>query len=130
MVTSIVGTVALGLALIAAGLAPAGAFWLAVGAWLLFGLALPVATGPLQALYQAVVPAEVQGRFFALNTSALALATPLALALGGPLADRVGVRSLFLVGGVATLAVALVRALSRSVRALDKVAAQGLRPAG
>jgi len=64
-------------------------------------------------IYQHAVPAGMQGRFFTLNRSALSLA------VGGPLADRFGVRTLFLAGGAATLAIALVRAFTPAIRALD-----------
>jgi DHA3 family macrolide efflux protein-like MFS transporter len=70
-------------------------------------------------IYQHAVPAGMQGRFFTLNRSALSVATPLSLAVGGPLADRLGVRTLFLAGGAATLAIALVRAFTPGIRALD-----------
>jgi hypothetical protein len=70
-------------------------------------------------IYQHAVPAGMQGRFFTLNRSALSVATPLSLAVGGPLADWLGVRTLFLAGGAATLAIAFVRAFTPAIRALD-----------
>ena len=73
----------------------------------------------LHTIYQHAVPAGMQGRFFTLNRSALSVATPLSLAVGGPLGDRFGVRTLFLAGGAATLAIALVRAFTPAIRALD-----------
>lgn len=117
--TSLIGTVGVAAALIVVGSAPPDAFWLGVGAWFAFGLTLPVATGPLHAIYQSVVPPEMQGRFLTLNRSALAAASPLGLAISGPLADAVGVRPLFLVGGAAALVVALARAFIPAIRALD-----------
>ena len=117
--TSLLGTVGISAALIVLGSAPPDAFWLGVGAWFAFGLALPVATGPLHAIYQSAVPPEMQGRFFTLNRSVINVASPLGLAIGGPLADAVGVRALFIVGGAATLVVALVRAITPAIRALD-----------
>ena len=117
--TSLVGTVGISLALIVVGLAPTDALWLGVGAWFFFGLTLPIATGPLHAIYQSVVSPEMQGRFFTLNRSIINVASPLGLAIGGPLADAIGVRALFVVGGVATLVVALVRAFTPAILALD-----------
>jgi DHA3 family macrolide efflux protein-like MFS transporter len=61
----------------------------------------------------------MQGRFFTLNRSVINMASPLGLAIGGPLADAVGVRALFIVGGAATLVVALVRAFTPDILALD-----------
>jgi DHA3 family macrolide efflux protein-like MFS transporter len=117
--TSLLGTVGISFSLIVVGLAPSDAFWLGVGAWFFFGLTLPIATGPLYAIYQSVVPPEMQGRFFTLNRSVVNVASPLGLAIGGPLSDAIGVRALFIVGGVATLAVALVRAFTPAIQALD-----------
>ena len=117
--TSLLGTVGISFSLVVVGLAPSDAFWLGVGAWFFFGLTLPIATGPLQAIYQSVVPPEMQGRFFTLNRSVVNVASPLGLAIGGPLSDAIGVRALFIVGGVATLAVALVRAFTPAIQALD-----------
>jgi DHA3 family macrolide efflux protein-like MFS transporter len=117
--TSLLGTVGISLGLIVVGLAPPDAFWLGVGAWFFFGLTLPIATGPLHAIYQSVVPPEMQGRFFTLNRSVINVASPLGLAIGGPLADAIGVRALFIVGGAATLVVALVRAFTPAILALD-----------
>ena len=117
--TSLLGTVGISLGLIVVGLASPDAFWLGVGAWFFFGLTLPIATGPLHAIYQSVVPPEMQGRFFTLNRSVINMASPLGLAIGGPLADAIGVRALFIVGGAATLVVALVRAFTPAMLALD-----------
>jgi DHA3 family macrolide efflux protein-like MFS transporter len=66
-----------------------------------------------------LAPPEMQGRFFALNRSIINVASPLGLAIGGPLADVVGVRTLFIAGGAATLVVALVRAFTPAILALD-----------
>lgn len=117
--TSLLGTAGISAALIVMGSTPPNAFWLAVGAWFAFGLTLPIATGPLHALYQALVPPEMQGRFFTLNRSAINIASPLGLAIGGPLADTFGVQALFIVGGAATLVVTLVRAFIPAIWALD-----------
>lgn len=119
MYTSIFGTFGLAFGLLIAGLAPSRAFGVALVAWFLFGLALPIAAGPIQAIYQSVVPVELQGRFFTLNRSVVNLATPLGLAIGGLVADSIGVRTLFLIGGAVALVLAFVRASTPAILALD-----------
>lgn len=50
----------------------------------------------------------MQGRVFTLIGSASAAMMPLSLALAGPIADIIGVRTWFLIGGLATLALCLI----------------------
>jgi DHA3 family macrolide efflux protein-like MFS transporter len=66
----------------------------ALAIWLLVGLAFPIALGPIHAIYQSSVPAEMQGRFYTLNDAVVRAMSPLGLAVAGPLADAFGVRPL------------------------------------
>ncbi|GAA6748315.1 MFS transporter [Thermus brockianus] len=50
---------------------------------------IPLLNGSNQAIWQAKVPLEVQGKVFAARRMIAWLATPLAMLLSGPLADRV-----------------------------------------
>ena len=56
-----------------------------------FGIlfAVPLLVGASQTLWQRKVPADVQGRVFAIKTTVSGAAMPLAFLIGGPLADRV-----------------------------------------
>jgi DHA3 family macrolide efflux protein-like MFS transporter len=56
--------------------------------------------GPLHALMQATVPAQMQGRVFALLGSLFSLTTPIGLALAGPLSDVFGIRIWFQTAGI------------------------------
>ena len=103
IVTSMVGLVALGLAILLVGFVPASAFWLAVGLMLLAGFMNPIVNGPLLAVVQAVVAPEMQGRVFTLIMSFAAAMSPLGLILAGPFADRFGVQVWFVVGGAVTI---------------------------
>jgi DHA3 family macrolide efflux protein-like MFS transporter len=100
--TSFAGLVAVGLGCLAIGLAPSTAFWLAAGAMLVMGFALPIVNGPLLASVQAAVHPEMQGRVFTLITSGASAMTPLGMIIAGPVSDAFGVQTWFLLGGVVT----------------------------
>ena len=117
VVNMVVALTAYGLLSLARGLTPANAFWFLVGASLLGGLTSPMFFASLRAMLQSTVPPEMQGRVFATQNSLVMAMGPLGLALLGPLADEVGVQPLFVLSGAACLLVALVWALTPSVRA-------------
>lgn len=97
--TSLVGVVGTSLGFVLVGAAPAGAFWMAVAAFFLSGVMMPITNGPMMAVMQSVVTPEMQGRVFTLLNSGSMLMMPLGLAVAGPLADRLGVQSMYLIAG-------------------------------
>ena len=107
IVTSLVGLVGLGLSVILTGLTPAALFPLAVFASAMLGLMMSFANGPLMAVLQANVDPAMQGRVFTLLSSAATAMMPLGLAVAGPVADTIGVRLCFMLGGVITLLIGL-----------------------
>jgi DHA3 family macrolide efflux protein-like MFS transporter len=115
MVTSVVGTVGIGIGILAMGLVPSTAFPLALAIWLFVGLTFPIALGPIRAIYQSSVPAEMQGRFFILNDAVVRAMSPLGLAIAGPLVDTLGVQFLWVIAGIALVGLALVRLLTPAI---------------
>ncbi|MCB8985794.1 MAG: MFS transporter [Ardenticatenaceae bacterium] len=103
IVTSLVGLIGMGVAILLVGLTPAYLFWLAVAATFVIGFSNSLTNGPVLALFQVLVVPEMQGRIFTLLTSLSAAMAPLGLILAGPLADQLGVRTWFLIGGSVTL---------------------------
>lgn len=103
VLTSLMGIVGIGLGTLLIGLAPATCFWMAVGAVLFAGLMNPIANGPFLAIVQARVAPEMQGRVFTVIQSMAAAFSPLGMAVAGPVADWVGVRAWYLVGGTACI---------------------------
>ena len=75
--------------------------------------------GPLITLIQRNVPEEKTGRALGLSMAAMGLASPVGIALGGILAEAIGVAPFFVVDGAICLALGLVVYLPKSVRALD-----------
>jgi len=115
MTTSVVGTLGIGAGILAIGLLPSTAYPLALALWLFVGLTFPLALGPIRAIYQSSVPAEMQGRFFTLNDAVVRATSPLGLAIAGPLTDTLGVRFLWVIAGIALVGLALVRVLTPAI---------------
>ncbi len=105
--TSLLGLVGLGLSVLLAGIIPSSMFALAVLAMGLMGLMSSLTNGPIMAVLQAAVAPSMQGRVFTLLSSAAMAMMPLGLAVAGPLADVMGVRTWFVIGGLVTLAMGL-----------------------
>lgn len=103
IVTMLTGIIGMGIGVVLVGLTPASFFALApIG--LFFGAAMnALCNGSAFAVLQQVVAPEVQGRVFTLVTSLCGAMTPLSMAIAGPLADAVGVRTLYVVGGAITI---------------------------
>jgi len=119
IVTSQLGTFGVGVGLLAMGLTPSSAFGLALSSMFLVGLMIPVYSAPRLAIYQSVVPPEMQGRFFALNDSLLQVMAPLGLAVSGPLSDLLGVRAWIAFAGMSCMVIGLARALTPCIRQIE-----------
>ena len=89
-----------GIAIAIFGLTPPGAFPLALGAILAMGFLETMLMGLNGAIFQSVVPPEMQGRVFSLLITAAQIATPLGLAVAGPVADALGARFWWILAGV------------------------------
>jgi len=76
------------------------------------------------AVMQATVDPAMQGRVFTLLSSAATAMMPLGLALAGPLADVIGVRTWFLIGGLVTLAIGVSGFFFRSLATLEREGGQ------
>jgi DHA3 family macrolide efflux protein-like MFS transporter len=97
--TSLVGLVLGGTGISLVGLAPANGFPLALAAMFATGFTNPLINGPFLAILQVSVSPEMQGRVFTLVGSLSTAMMPLSLAVAGPVADAVGIRTWYVVGG-------------------------------
>ena len=75
--------------------------------------------GPLITLVQKNVPPEKTGRALGFTTAAIGLASPVGVALGGVLAEGIGIAPFFVVDGLVCIVLGAVIYLPKSVRALD-----------
>lgn len=94
-------------------------FWVFVPLCATMAVACAWFNGPLITLIQRNVPEEKTGRALGLTMAAMGLASPVGIALGGMLAESIGVAPFFVVDGAICLVLGLVVYLPKSVRALD-----------
>ena len=111
--------VVVGAATACCGLLPPDAFPLFVVLVCVMAVACAWFNGPLMTLTQRNVHDDKMGRAMGLLTAAMGLATPIGVALGGILAEAVGIAPFFVIDGLACLVLGLVAYLPKSVRALD-----------
>ena len=119
IVTVLAGISLLGAALAAIGALPASGFWGVVAAVFVAGLVAPVVVGSFQAIQQAVVPPELQGRVLSLARSGMDCMSPIGLAVAGPAADALGVQRWYLVTGAVMVAMAGATLLAPAVMSLE-----------
>ena len=107
IVTSLVGIFSFSIAILAIANAPSDKFWIMVTAMALIGFMLPMANGPIQALFQTLVEPNMQGRVMSLVSSVASAMMPLSLVIAGPFTDATSYQAWFWVAGVATLLIAV-----------------------
>jgi DHA3 family macrolide efflux protein-like MFS transporter len=103
IMTSLLGLFAMGAGCLVMGLLPPTAFVFAVATMLFLGIINPIVNGPLLAAVQAAVAPEMQGRVFTLISTLAAGMSPIGLIIAGPISDKLGVQTWFLIGGVVTI---------------------------
>ena len=99
------------------------------GALALYGVGTSTGAVAYSSTLQTAVPAEVRGRAFAFYDVAWNAARLVSLGLGGLLADAVGVRAVYLVGGLLLLGAAAVGWWSSGPASRREVAGGGGRDA-
>ena len=112
--------VVVGVATAVCGLLPPNAFPAFIGLVAVMAVACAWFNGPTMTLTQRNAPDDKMGRAMGLLTAAMGLATPVGIAIGGVLAEAMGVAPFFMVDGLACLALGLALYLPKSVRALDE----------
>jgi MFS transporter, DHA3 family, macrolide efflux protein len=109
IVTSLLSLSISGLAVLSVGLAPSNMYLLALAGMTLFGFLNPITNGPLFAIIQTYVEPEMQGRVLSLLNAGAAFASPLGLAIAGPIADATNNNQLwFIIGGILTFLAGLI----------------------
>lgn len=108
IVTSLLGMAGIGLGVLIFGILPGSWFYAALGAVLLTGIMQVLANGPLDAILQAVVDPDMQGRVFSLIGAAASAMTPLGLLFAGPISDWLGIRTWYMIAGIVCVVMAVV----------------------
>jgi DHA3 family macrolide efflux protein-like MFS transporter len=119
VVTALLALIGQGLGFVLVGLTPVEAFWMSIAGLAFSGMMNPIVNGPFGALFQDVVSPELQGRVFTVLSSMTGLASPLGLAIGGPIADWLGVQVWFVIGGLLCVVASVVMLMSPEVMNLE-----------
>ena len=116
--TSFVGLLIAGVGTLILGAASSAAA--ALAGILILGITIPCINGPIQAVLQATVAPEFQGRIFTLYMSACGAMAPLGLLIAAPVAELVGIRALYTAAGVACLAMGAGGFLVPSIKSIEE----------
>ena len=106
----------------AAGLATLGlatGVWLAAASMFFLSLTGPVMNAHSQAIWQAQVPSELQGRVFSVRRLIAQFTSPLSVALAGVLASRFPVGSLLIALAVLLTALVFVQVFNPALRRVE-----------
>ncbi len=120
ILTSMMGVIGIGLGTALIGATPAHLFGVALAGMFVTGFMGPMANGPLFAIVQSAVEPGMQGRVMSLIGSGAGAMMPLSLLLAGPLADAMGVRTWYLLGGVTCVAIALACLAVRPLMEIER----------
>jgi DHA3 family macrolide efflux protein-like MFS transporter len=100
VVTLFLAVIGVGLGFLLVAFAPATVFPLALAGLFAVGAISAISGGLFPVLFQEIVAPEMQGRVFAMWGSLVSLMLMIGMAIAGPVADRLGVRVPYLVGGL------------------------------
>lgn len=100
------------------GLLPPSGFWAFVGLCVLMGIAVPLFSAPMTALFQTIIEPSRLGRVLSLYTTISLLVSAPGLLLAGPLAERTGVAVWFAASGVPIFLAGLLIWVPAGVRRL------------
>ncbi len=120
VVTSLTGLIFMGVGVAIVGIAPASAFWVALLGMGFMGLMNPITNGPLQAILQARVAPEMQGRVFMLVGSVCAAMMPLSMLVAGPVSNWLGIQAWYLASGAGCAIMGLLAFTSKDVMRLEE----------
>ncbi len=120
IVTSLSGVIGLGFGVFLFGVSPANMFWLGVVAMAVLGFMNPMANGPLQAIMQSRVPAEMQGRVMGATTSICMAMMPLSMLVAAPVAELLGLRVWYWFGGALVMLIGAAALFVPAIRALEE----------
>ena len=106
IMTSMLGLAGMGIGTLLMSQVPPTGIYIAIGAALIVGIMQPITNGPIFAVMQSTVAPDMQARVFSLLGSAAAAMSPIGLLIAGPLSDKFGIQTWFLLGGTLCLLMA------------------------
>ena len=105
IVTSLSGIIMFSFAILAIAIAPADKFWIMVASMFVIGFMLPMANGPIHALFQTLIEPNMQGRVLSLVSSVAQAMMPLGLIIAGPVTDATSYQTWFWIAGILNLVI-------------------------
>jgi len=120
IVTTLVGIIGIGVAVIIAGSAPANLYPMFLAGFFILGFTEVITNGPLIAILQSNVDPEKQGRVMTLMTSGASAMSPISLLVAAPIADRLGIRVWYIGGGILCVGLAAVAFLIKPLMEIEK----------
>jgi len=118
--TCLMGVIIAGVSALGLGFTTGSIFFLGLASSFMTGVGLSFGQAPIMATLQSLVAKDMQGRVFALFGSISSIMVPLGLAVAGPAADAVGIRTLFWVAGIAVILIGCGCFFVRSLMELEK----------
>lgn len=103
IVTVAASAIMAGIGITSCAFVPSNGFVIALALLLFIGVTISLINGSVNAMMQASVPIEMQGRVFALIGAVAMGASPIGLAFAGPVADKIGILPWFVIAGVPTI---------------------------
>ena len=95
-----------------------------VPAMMFMGVGMALVNAPLTAIMNAVIAKDMQGRVFSLYGSIVTAMIPLGLVIGGPVADALGIRSLYFIASGAWLIILPLAMFSKPLMDLENQKAE------
>jgi DHA3 family macrolide efflux protein-like MFS transporter len=108
IMTSMLGLAGMGIGTLLMSQVPPTGIYIAIGAALIVGIMQPITNGPIFAIMQSTVAPDMQARVFSLLGSAAAGMSPIGLIIAGPLSDKFGIQTWFMLGGTICLLMAVI----------------------
>ena len=109
ILTSISALIGIGIGTLALGLVPGTMLYLALVAYFVVGVMIPITNGATGAIMQSTVDPAMQGRVFTFVNSVALGMSPVGLAIAGPVSDWLGIQIWFIIAGVACSVMGLVQ---------------------
>ncbi len=107
IITTFLGLFGMGVGILVMSQAPPTSIFWIVGASFLVGIMQPITNGPIFGVMQSTVSPDMQARVFSLLGSLASGMAPVGLMIAGPISDRVGIQSWFLLGGILCILMAV-----------------------
>ncbi len=95
-------------------------FWLALVGWTFYGMGFSVGNAKMFTLLATVVPNQIQGRTISLLTTIMGVVGPLGLLIAGPLGETIGVRGVFVWGGLLSAVICVLWLFMPAIHKLEQ----------